>query len=442
MRFPRLALTLCLAILASLAFASGASARSAPCLGGLAGSKCLVWNATVVAVDDGDTITARVAGAGVQHIRLNGVQAMEMFSYKPNHRRGYCHALPARNRLNGLVRRSGGRVKLYAQHKNSRSVGEARSRFRRTVAVRSGGRWIDAGAVLIREGLALWLPNGDEWAWNGPYSKAAQQAQRRGKRLWNPKACGAGPSQGASLRMKVKWDAENVDGKNVNGEWVRITNSGRRAVSLRGWWLRDSYLRGKLHGKKKGRGFQFPKGASIAPRSSITVFAGRGPSSRTRFHWGLSDPPFENATADRVRAGDGAYLFDPDGDVRSFVQYPCRFGNCRDNLARKVELRANARGTEFITIKNKTGQSLDLTEYEVETSPFFYEFGRGTVIRPHGSLILYVGRAVGVRRPNTVVRSWGRFGLLGDGSDAVILRNPLGAPVDCHAWGRMRCPSA
>jgi hypothetical protein len=311
-------------------------------------------------------------------------------------------------------------VKLYAQHKNSRSVGEARSRFRRTVAVRSRGKWIDAGAALIREGLALWLPNGDEWAWNGPYSAAAQQAQRRGKHLWNPKACGAGPSQGASLRMKVKWDAENVDGKNINGEWVRITNRSSRRVSLRGWWLRDSYLRGSLHGKKKGRGFQFPKNASIAPNGSVTVFAGKGRNSSTRFHWGLSDPPFENATADRIRAGDGAYLFDPDGDVRSYLQYPCRFGNCRDNLAGKVDLR----------------------EYEVETSPYFYEFGRGTTIQPRGSLVLYIGRAVGRTRRNTIVRSWGRFGLLGDGSDAVILRSPLGAPVDCHAWGSTRCPSA
>ena len=57
-------------------------------------------------------------------------------------------------------------------------------------------------------------------------------------------------------------------------------------------------------------------------------------------HWGLSDPPFENATTDRKRAGDGAYLFDPDGDVRSFVQYPCRFGNCRDRLAGKVAVVA------------------------------------------------------------------------------------------------------
>ena len=443
MRFLRLALLICVVAVATLAFTSAASARKAPCLGGFKGSKCLVWNAKVIAVDDGDTITARVAGQGVQKLRLNGIQTMELWNYKPNHRRGYCHALPARNRLEGLVKGSRRRVRLYAQKKNSRSVGEGRSRFRRTVGVRSGGRWIDAGAVLIREGLALWLPNGDEWAWNGPYSKFAQQAQRSRKNLWNPRACGAGPAQSTELAMKVKWDAANVDGKNINGEWVRITNLSSRKLSLRGWWLRDSYLRGTLHGRKKGRGFQFPKSASIAPGRSITVHAGKGRSSRTKFHWGLGDPPFENATQDRIRAGDGAYLFDPDGDVRSFVQWPCRLGSCRDPLADKVEVRATFRGTEYVTIRNKSSSVVDLSEYEVETSPYFYEFPRGTRLQPNTSLVLYIQRGSGGRRGSSIVKNWGfPVGLLGDGNDAVILRNRLGAPVDCHAWGRMKCPKA
>jgi endonuclease YncB( thermonuclease family) len=435
----RLAIPLCVAVVATLALASTASARTAPCLGGFAGSKCLVWNARVVAVDDGDTITARVAGAGVQKLRLNGVQAMELWNYKPNHRAGYCHALEARNLLNRLIAGSHRRVRLYAQHKNSRSVGEGRSRFRRTIGVKSHGRWIDAGAEVIKRGLGLWLPNGDEWAWNGPYSKFAQQAQRRGKNLWNPKACGAGPSQSSPLRMKLKWDAANNDAKNQNGEWVRITNLGRRKVSLRGWWLRDSYLRGKLHGRKKGRGFQFPKNASIAPNRSVTIYAGKGGQSKTKFHWGLGDSPFENATGDRKRIGDGAYLFDPRGNVRAYRQYPCRSGGCSDALAGKVGVTANARGVEFVTIRNTSSQAISLWEYEIESVPWFYEFDRSTVLQPRDVLILNIGRT-GIRR-GTIVRNWGfDTGLLGDGKDVVTLRNPQGAPVACDAWGGLHCP--
>lgn len=437
----RLTTLIAVALVATLAVAPAAHARKAQCIGGAKGSKCLVWNAKVTNVDDGDTLTVRVAGQGIQRIRLNGIQTAELWSYRPNRRRGYCHAVAARNRLASLIQGSRGRVRLYAMRKNSRSVGEGRSRFRRTVAVRSRGRWVDTGSVLVREGHALWLPNADEWSWNGPYSKLAQQAAKKGKRIWNPKACGAGPAQSSALRMKVKWDAANVDGKNVNGEWIRITNLSGRKVKLRGWWLRDSYLRGKLHGRRKGRGFQFPKGAAIKPFGSVTVFAGKGRNRGNRFHWGLGDPPFENATQDKKRAGDGAYLYDPDGDIRSYVQYPCRAGSCRDPLKGKLTVRATFRGTEYVTITNRTGSALDLSEYEVETSPWFYEFARGTTVPAYRALVLYIGRGRGGGR--TIIRNWGfQTGLLGDGSDAVILRNPMGAPVECHAWGSIRCPGA
>src|SRR5688500_12985698 len=144
MRLFRLALPLLAAAVMLTAGTSAASARKAQCLGGWPDTKCLVWNAKVVNVDDGDTLTVRVAGQGVQKIRLNGIQTAELFNYKPNHRRGYCHALEARSRLLRLVRGSRGRVRLYAQRKNSRSVGEGRARYRRTVGVKSGGRWVDA----------------------------------------------------------------------------------------------------------------------------------------------------------------------------------------------------------------------------------------------------------------------------------------------------------
>ena len=437
MRRFRLALSIGLTAVAVLAVASPADA--APCIGGVKGSKCLVWNGKVTNVDDGDTLTVRVRGQGVQQIRLNGIQTMELFTYKPNHRTGYCHALDARSRLAGLVRRSRGRVKLYAQHKNSRSVGEGRSRFRRTVAVKSGGRWIDAGSVLIREGHGLWLPNGEEWAWNGTYSKMAEQAQRARKRIWNDRACGSGPAQSTKLRMKVKWDAANNDAGNVNGEWVRITNPGPRDISLRGWWLRDSYLRGKLTGRKKGRGFQFPGNTKIKAGKSVTVFAGKGPNRAPRFHWGLPTSPFENATNDKKKVGDGAYLYDPDGDIRAYVQYPCRAGGCRDGLAGKVDVHANFRGDEYVTIKNLTGKVISLNEYEMESVPWFFEFN-STRLQPRQSLILYIGR--GPRRGTAIVRNWGfRIGLLADRKDAVTLRNPFGAPVACHSWGGVRCPS-
>jgi micrococcal nuclease len=51
---------------------------------------------------------------------------------------------------------------------------------------------------------------------------------------------------------------------------------------------------------------------------------GSGSSSGTQFFWGLADAAFENATDDERALGDGAYLFDPQGDIRAWMTYPCR----------------------------------------------------------------------------------------------------------------------
>jgi hypothetical protein len=42
--------------------------------------------------------------------------------------------------------------------------------------------------------------------------------------------------------------------------------------------------------------------------------------------------PFENATDDGRSLGDGAYLFDPQGDIRAWMTYPC-VGTCPQPLS-------------------------------------------------------------------------------------------------------------
>ena len=43
------------------------------------------------------------------------------------------------------------------------------------------------------------------------------------------------------------------------------------------------------------------------------------------FGWGLRAPVFANVTGDEDAMGDGAYLFDPLGNIRASMIYPCRF---------------------------------------------------------------------------------------------------------------------
>lgn len=269
-------------------------------------------------VDDGDTIDVRLRTLTGKwrtvRVRIIGVQAMEQTVYdkNPRKRRGECHALPATTALERLIKRSHGRVRLSAQDPASQS----RERLWRSVAVRIGGTWHDVGRRLVRDGHALWIPNWVEYAWNQTYATLAQQAALNHLNLWQSDACAKGPSQDAPLRVTVHPDGKGFGYRNANKEWVEIANlSPVTPVPLARWWLRDSLLR-----------YHFPAWAAILPGGRITVYVGVGTATRETLYWGLHRTIFENPTNDARAMGDGAYLFDPQGDLRAWSQYPCYVG--------------------------------------------------------------------------------------------------------------------
>ena len=299
---------------AVLAGAAVPAAAAAPCRPGAGSPACHVWTGKVSWVPDGDTPLVDVYGDGTstpRSIRLIGVQTMEQTVYdrSPARRRGECHALAATARVEQLVKAGGGVVRLTAQHASSVS----RGRPLRSVAVRINGVWRDIGLDLIRNGYALWLPIPEEWAWNPTYRLAAQQAAREGRRMYDTDTCGVGPMQGAKLSVEVNFDADGSDDQNVNGEWIRVGNASSAAVPVGGWWVRDSAL----------RRYTFPAGTVVPARGSLFVHVGRGAATATHKYWGLSAPVFANPTFDSHAIGDGGYLFDPRGDLRAWMHYPC-----------------------------------------------------------------------------------------------------------------------
>ena len=461
MRIPLLAVLA--AVFTALVFSPVAHAKRVPCVVGEKSPKCLVWDAKVALGDDGDTVKAAIKNgrgyANPELVRLTGIQAMELFNYSRNSRRGACMGVPATIALENMVKNS--HVRLVAQKAASRTIGDSRVRLRRSIQVKQGGKWIDPAAELLKRGLALPFPNGDEWAWNGIYRRLAQEAAAKGKGLWNPTACGKpGPSQSNPLSMKVKWDAENVD--KASGEWIRITNGGRTPVSLKHWSVRDAHLRGDKHMP----GYKFPANAVIPANDSIRVVVGKGKNTDKTFYWGLpeNETIFENATLDKKKAGDGAYLFDPDGELRAYTMYPCVV-KCSEPTAGKVGVTARYMGVdhEWVTLTNKSSSPISLYEYELESSPWFYEFGPRDVIQPGKAIVVWINKphavpgTVGGRGLVTPVpgvapfngvqlggfRSWLHSdALLSDSKDMVALRNPLGMPVPgaCDAWGGVPCP--
>ena len=454
------------AVIAALTLAPAANAERVPCvLGQSGGPTCLSWTAKFHLADDGDTVKARILKGKKfgpkERVRLTGIQAPELFNYSRKHRVGACMGVEAAEVLQHLVHNTTGR--LVAQKANSRSIGDTRVRLRRSLQIKRGGKWIDPAAEILKRGLALWFPNGQEWAWNGTYARLAEEAAAKGVGIWNPLACGKpGPSQESPLSIKPKWDGEDKD--RASGEWIRITNHDPiNSVSLAGWAVRDSHLRGDKHIP----GYPFPSDAVIPPAGSIVVNVGRGTNTADTFYWGFSETEtiFENASEDAKQAGDGAYLFDPDGELRAYAQYPCRMA-CTEPLAGKIAVTARYMGLEheWVTLTNTSAAPVNLYQYELENSPWFYEFGPRDVIQAGESIVVWINRPheVPITNGSRVLtaavpgvfpfqgvqadgfRSWNHSeAILNDGADAVDLRNPLGMPVPgaCDAWGGTTCPS-
>jgi endonuclease YncB( thermonuclease family) len=313
----------------SWAGSSGLGASSTVSSGG----KPVVEYGRVLYVADGDTIDVAVDGTSTDpdgdrrpgtRIRFLATQAMELHTYHHDLSRvtGECHAVEAAQRLASLLMSdgTGRRVRLTARDATSSNLGRS-ARFVATQG--TDGNWHDVGAVLVREGQVVPSYQRNEYTWNSAYRKLSQAAAADGVGIWDRDTCGAGPA--ATVSVRVHWDAEGNDAVNVNGEYVRVTNRGPKTVNLAGWWVRDSATRAAATLAAHRRGFILPAGATVAPGRSLLVHVGKKPQhpAADHYYYGQSSPIFENPTDKPSYLGDGAYLFDPDGDLRAWQQYPC-----------------------------------------------------------------------------------------------------------------------
>jgi endonuclease YncB( thermonuclease family) len=417
-----------LAAIAAVLLPAAAEAKRGACVIGVPGPGCDVWTGTVRSVNDGDTMDVDVAGDGTtrtRRIRFAGVQAMEQTAYAARRRQGDCHAVEATERLEQLVRRSRWRVRLAAEDPQTMS----RGRFVRTVAVRSGGRWRDVGTILLREGRALWWGSWAESAPNATYSVLVQQSIAAQRGLFDPDACGVGPSAASPLQIRVNWDADGDDTANPSGEWVKIRNLDPvNAVALGGWYLRDSGL----------RRYTFPGHAAVPPGGEITVDVGRDGDELTTFAWGLRAPVFENATHDQDAMGDGAYLFDPLGNVRATMVYPCRT-LCSDPLQGAIAVGADPTGRrESVTVTNVSAAPVDLDGHVLKSAPQSYHFGPGSVLPPGGSMRIQIVGDTGDDK--ALDKRWGfAKPILRDAGDTVALLSYTDVTIACTAWGDRSC---
>jgi endonuclease YncB( thermonuclease family) len=387
---------------------------------------CQVWTAKVKTINDGDTIGVDIDGDGsrrIWQIRFTGIQAMEetRYSNDPRKLRGQCHAVAAALFVYKLMRKGHRRVRLTSQNPHTDSEG----RLFRYLEVRYGGRWHDVGSAEMARGLTLWMVATTDPVWNATYNRLGQQAAQRHIGMFNTTTCGSGPAQDVPLKTWVLSDPVGPD--TLDQEWIKLRNlDPSRSIDLGGWWVRDSGL----------RRFTFPRGTRLGPGATLTVNTGPGQRSGNNFYWGLPVTTFENSLTGNGD-GDGAYVFDPKGDLRAWSIYPCLV-SCTDPNQGAVNVSAHPRGTEFVTVSNVSGRPVDLYGYALFLGGGVYPFAESSVLPPGGDMTVYIGGSPS--RDTADVRHVGISGnYLPDGGGRVDVRNFEEVVLSCDAWGDRSC---
>jgi endonuclease YncB( thermonuclease family) len=383
------------------------------------------WSGRAVLVADGDTIKVDVYGDGTTApvtIRNNGLDAMET---------GTCKAAAATAALRRLVP-AGSKIRLEAN--NAKAIAPDGAGTRRPLRVIYNSAGVDVQKALLEQGLGLWFPFSQDPMNQRLYAEAAQRAAAAGVGLYDQtRPCRTGPYQSADLEVWISWDADGDDRYNVNGEWIKVKNNGASVVYVGGWWLRTS-----AHPR-----FTFPAGTAIQPGGVVTLHVGKGARTATRFYWGHSAPLFPNTGLAPV-LGNGAYLFDPDGDLRAWSVYPCVHA-CASPLAGQVRVTAvwdppgdesKDPNLESVRVTNVSSGPADLSHQVLQVGGSTYEIAEGTVLGQGDQLVVRIGK--GTR--STASQFWGRTTpLLVNAGGTALLRTPENTVISCAAWGSGRC---
>lgn len=371
---------------------------------------------------DGDTVTVTTTDRRVVKIRLSGVDTMEV---------GRCHSSAA----TAFTRQIIGRNPIRLMGSNPSTV--SRGRLVRYIEVLVDGRWVDVQRALLRNGhaLPLFFP-GETTRWRS-YMKAAQQARSEGIGIWDDDHCRVGPSAGADLTLWINYDGDGDEGLDVNTEWVRILNSGTEAVDLSRWWVRSG----------NHDWYVFPSDSIVLPGEYTTIYLGTGTRSGSDHFWGYTRPKFPNLISPAPMGG-GAYLFDPDGDIRASAMYPCLTG-CTESRSSALRLDVNYDSPgfdaqsdpngEYVVIGNRSSAPVDISFTTLQYNGATLELPAATVVPPDGQITVFVGSG----RPYDGVLFWGqRKAILKNTGGAVFLRTTDSVMITCSAWGNGRCPPA
>lgn len=401
------------------------------------------WEGNVTKVSDGDTLWVDVFGDGTKkpvEVRNAGIQATEIAHATAGIKTDECHSREAMARMTELVFTEHKHVRLSAYNASSSASGRALRYVDVDTTPGPESNWVDVQQVLLEEGYVWWKPEKVEIAHNASYHVSAETAMRNGSVLYNPNyhlgACKQGPRQDTPIRLTLNYNGYLPNkGNTINGEWIRVYNDSDTDLSVAGWTITPA---------KHDDTFVFPKGTKVPAQGFVTLRAGSGKATSKTFYWKQSTNPFTDPVYGLAWPGRGAYLLDPDGDVRAYMAYPCT-GTCSDPLRGRVKIsnvQYNAPGVdqtnpngEYVEIKSTSG-TVDLSGYVIERYPYNKVFPTGTILKSGETLRVKMGRGTNQLSGTTPVVYLGSdHGILTDSGQQIVLRSAENVRLDCDAWG-------
>ena len=242
---------------------------------------------SVVSITDGDTVKVEFAQGTVEPVRLIGVNSPDA---------NECWVNEAGRALASIVP-PGSEIGITADVSD-------RDDFDRLLRY----LWVGGLSVneeMVRRGAAIARRYAPDTAMAERLEGAQLEAKEAELGLWAPDACGP-PADANLVVAHIAFDSPGDDNANLNGEWLRIQNSGDNLVDVTGWGIRDESASNR---------FEFPAGFSLAPGEQVIIHSGCGDDFGTTLFWcSVGSAVWNND-------GDTAFLTDPNGNIHADFSY-------------------------------------------------------------------------------------------------------------------------
>ena len=287
--------------------------------------------------EDGDTTHVKTTANKLVEVRNIGLQTPER---KKGSNAAQCGADAAYENFKALMPEEITIVQLRSISNSSNGWGGGSRPLRSVYKLNNttGEFDIDVQAEQVKAGWSLWWPLGDEWAHNKEYLDLMNEAKTRGVGIWNPNLCGKATGGVPSMWFSQNAPKIDNDDEPAFGEYVILKNETSASMNLSGWALRDNSLNffwDSSNGKWMQSQNKFGT-MSLAPGEYRIIYLDnpkKYPLSTTEyeyFNWTRNTPGYQLTNASirtssnpNYANGDGIYLLDPKGNIRTSMTNPC-----------------------------------------------------------------------------------------------------------------------